>query len=259
MRSLALAPATGAMAGAGVLAIAKLRMGGRPLSGIALAACAIIGTVAVQIVLLHREHYLLWLVPVLIGGGALAVGLLAVMRSLTAPSLVFAFALLMVAPTAYATTTWLAPVEGTFPAAGPKSATGTGGYGVSSKTLAIDRALSRYVLTHHPGSRWALLTVSADQAAPLILTGLDAGALGGYSGTDPAVSGPRLAVMVHRGEARYVLLGGEYSTRGGNAGTDAVLHACRQLTPAQWSSPEAYPNGLTLFDCAGREAALRRG
>ncbi len=261
----ALAPATGAMTGAGMLAIARLRAAGaapegrgRSVAAILLAAFAILGTAAVQIVLLHREHYLLWLVPVLIAAAALTVGLLAVMRSLTVPSLAAALAVLMIAPTAYATTTWLAPVEGTFPAAGPKSATGTGGYGVSGKTVAIDRALMRYVLRHHPGRRWALLTVAADQAAPLILMGLDAGALGGYSGTDPAVDGARLAGMVARREARYVLLGGEYSTRGGNAGTGAVLRACRQLTPAQWSSPEAYPNGLTLFDCAGREALLAR-
>jgi hypothetical protein len=231
---------------------------GRTVAAVALAAGAILGTLAVQLVLLHREQYLLWLVPVLIGGCALALGLLAAVRAMAWPAMALAFALLMVAPTAYATTTWLAPVEGTFPVAGPKSNAGAGGYGVSPKTVAIDRALSRYVLAHRPGTRWALLTVASDQAAPLILMGLDAGSLGGYSGTDPAVDGPQLAGMVRRGEARYVLLGGEYSTRGGNKATDAVLRVCRQLTPAQWDSPDRYPNGLTLFDCAGRDAALAR-
>jgi 4-amino-4-deoxy-L-arabinose transferase-like glycosyltransferase len=292
----ALAPATGAMAGVGAVAIVWLRTrarsqppagnasvdgyepepagatlpgqdGGsrtreRPgslvLWGLALAALAILGTLGVQIVLLHREQYLLWLIPVLIAGCGLALGLLAAVRALTGSAMAVAFSLLLIAPTAYATTTWLAPVEGTFPAAGPKSAAGAGGFGVSPKTIAIDRALARYVLAHRPGSRWALLTVASDQAAPLILMGLDAGALGGYSGTDPAVDGPKLAGMVRRGEARYVLLGGEYSTRGGNKATDAVLRACKQLTAQQWHSPDPYPNGLTLFDCAGVEARLAR-
>jgi 4-amino-4-deoxy-L-arabinose transferase-like glycosyltransferase len=268
----ALAPATGAMAGVGAVAIAWLRTrrgaetrddhaprpGPLVLWGLALAALAILGTLAVQIVLLHREQYLLWLIPVLIGGCALALGLLAAVRALTWPAMAVSFSLLLIAPTAYATTTWLAPVEGTFPAAGPKSATGSGGLDVSAKTVAIDRALARYVLAHRPGTRWALLTVASDQAAPLILMGLDAGALGGYSGTDPAVDGPKLAEMVRRGEARYVLLGGEYSTRGGNKATDAVLRACKQLTTQQWRSPDPYPNGLALFDCAGREAQLAR-
>jgi 4-amino-4-deoxy-L-arabinose transferase-like glycosyltransferase len=254
----ALGPATAAMAGAGAVAIVRLRRGGRPLWGVLLAALAVGGSLAAQVVLLHREHYLLWLVPVLIGGCVLGLVLLTVRRSFAAPAMGLIFALLLIAPTAYATTTWLAPVEGTFPAAGPKSAVGAGGDGVDAHALAIDRALIAYVLSHDPGRRWPLFTVASDQAAPLILLGLPAGALGGYSGTDPAVDGARLADMVQRGEARYVLLGGEFSTRGGNRATDAVLHACKQLAPSTWHSPTRFSGGLTLFDCAGREQALRQ-
>jgi 4-amino-4-deoxy-L-arabinose transferase-like glycosyltransferase len=253
----ALAPATGAMAGAGAVAMVRLRRGSQPLWGIVLAALAVGGSLAAQIVLLHREHYLLWLIPVVVGGCVLGLCLLAAVRSLAAPAMALIFTMLMIAPTAYATTTWLAPVEGTFPAAGPKFNAGVGGYGVSGETLAIDRALSAYVTSHRPGRRWALLTVAADQAAPLILMGLDAGALGGYSGIDPAVDGPKLANMVQRGEARYVLLGGEYSTRGGNRATDAVLHVCKIVPLPQWHSPTRFAEGLALFDCAGREQALR--
>ncbi len=90
----------------------------------------------------------------------------------------------------------------------------------------------------------------------MILFGLDAGALGGYSGTDPALDGPGLARLVARGEARYVLLGGEYSLRGGNRATKAVLRACTELAPSAWNSPVGYPFGLVLFDCAGHAAAL---
>jgi hypothetical protein len=164
--------------------------------------------------------------------------------------------LLLVVPAKYAATTWLAPVEGTFAAAGPKAFAGSGGYGVNAHDLAIDRALLDYVATHRPGSRWALLTVASDTGSPLILLGLDVGALGGYSGVDPAVDGPQLAHMVATHEARYVLLGGEYSLRGGNRATQAVLRACRELPPWAWHSPVGYPYGLVLFDCAGDERAL---
>ena len=75
----------------------------------------------------------------------------------------------------------------------------------------------------------------------MMLFGLDAGALGGYSGTDPAVDGPRLARLVASREARYVLLGGEYSLRGGNRATRAVLRACKELAPSAWHSPVRLP------------------
>jgi 4-amino-4-deoxy-L-arabinose transferase-like glycosyltransferase len=254
----ALAPGTGAMAGAGAVAFVRLARGSLPrrVLGLVLAACALASTGLVEAVLMHREHYMVWFIPVLAIGCAVGFLALAALRRLAAPAVALVFLLVLVVPTAYASTTWLAPVEGTFPVAGPKAFAGTGGYGVDAHDMAIDRALLAYVVTHHPGSRWALLSVASDTSSPLILMGLDAGALGGYSGTDPAVDGPRLAGMVARREARYVLLGGEYSLRGGNLATKAVLRACRELAPSEWHSPIAYPYGLVLFDCAGDEKAL---
>jgi 4-amino-4-deoxy-L-arabinose transferase-like glycosyltransferase len=255
----ALAPPTGAMAGAGVLALGVLARRRSRVLGLALIACALASTALAQVVLMHREHYMLWFVPVLAGGAALAFLAALAMRRMVAPAIALAFLLLLVVPTAYATTTWLAPVEGTFPVAGPHAFAGSGGYGVNAHDLSIDRALLEYTSTHHPGSRWALLTVASDTGSPLILMGLDTGALGGYSGTDPAVNGSRLAQLVASGQARYVLLGGEYSLRGGNLATKAVLRACKELPPSQWHSPVPYPYGLVLFDCAGDEKALAAG
>jgi 4-amino-4-deoxy-L-arabinose transferase-like glycosyltransferase len=252
----ALAPGTGAMAGAGAMAFVELARGRGRLGGLALAACGLIATLAVQLVLLHREHYMLWWSPVLLAGVAVGLCGLIALRRLALPALILCFGMLLVAPAAYSATTWLAPAEGTFPAAGPTHAVGDGAYGVNSRDQALDRALAQYVASHSPGSRWALLTVASDTAAPMILFGLDAGALGGYSGIDPVLDGRGLARLVARREARYVLLGGEYSLRGGNAATKAVLRACTELSPAQWRSPIAYPFGLVLFDCAGDERAL---
>jgi 4-amino-4-deoxy-L-arabinose transferase-like glycosyltransferase len=275
----ALAPGTGAMAGAGAVAFATLAHGrrhrrGRAL-GVALAALAIATTAIAQAVLLHRERYMQWFIPVLVVGagiGMCAHALLALRGQasdgparptrpsladrLATPALLATFALLLVAPAAYSTTSWLAPADGTFPTAGPRHVAGDGGYGINAKDLSIDAALSAYVTTHHPGSRWALLTVASNTAAPMILFGLRAGALGGYSGNDPALDGPDLARLIARRQARYVLLGGEYSLRGGNRATVAVLRACRELAPSQWNSPLRYPLGLVLFDCAGRERSL---
>jgi 4-amino-4-deoxy-L-arabinose transferase-like glycosyltransferase len=252
----ALAPGTGAMAGAGAVAFVKLARGAHRIWGLALMACPVAATVAAQIVLIHREHYMVWFVPVLMVGAAVGVCALLALRRLAAPAVALTFILLLVAPTAYSATTWLAPAEGTFPVAGPRHDAGPGAYGVGGRDFAIDRALADYVSTHNPGSRWALLTVASDTAAPMMLFGLDAGALGGYSGTDPAVDGPQLARLVTDGEARYVLLGGEYSRRGGNRATVAVLRACKELAPSVWHSSTLYSFGRVLFDCAGRTRAL---
>jgi 4-amino-4-deoxy-L-arabinose transferase-like glycosyltransferase len=253
----ALAPGTGAMVGAGVVAMLGLARGQRRLWALVLASCAVAGTVAAQLVLMHREHYMLWFAPLLILIAGLGIAALIATRRLALPALTVIFAVLLVAPTGYASTTWLAPVEGTFPAAGPNAATGTSnGLGISDQDVAIYRALMRYVSAHRPGSRWELLTVASDTAAPMMLMGLKAGAMGGYSGTDPALDGHSLGRYVARGEARWVLLGGEYSERGGNKASKAVLKVCKQIDPRVWNSPVPYPYGLTLFDCAGREKAL---
>jgi len=254
----ALAPGTGAMVGAGAGAFVKLARGSLPrrVLGLLLVAGALATTGLVEAVLMHREHYMVWFIPVLAIGCAVGFLALVALRRFAAPAVALTLLLVLVAPTAYASTTWLAPVEGTFAVAGPNAFAGTGGYGVNEHDLAIDHALLVYVVTHDPGSRWALLTVASDTSSPLILMGLDAGALGGYSGTDPAVDGPRLASLVEHREARYVLLGGEYSLRGGNLATKAVLSACKELPPSDWNSPVAYPYGLVLFDCAGDEKGL---
>ncbi len=255
----ALAPGTGAMVGAGAAALVTLAHGRRRALGLALVAFAVATTAIAQAVLLHREQYMQWFVPVLLVGAGAGLCALLALRRLTAPALAATLLLLLVAPAAYSATTWLAPAQGTFPAAGPRHTAGGGAYGINAKDLAIDAALAAYVSTHHSGSRWALLTVASSTAAPMMLFGLDAGALGGYSGTDPALDGPGLARLVARRQARYVLLGGEYSLRGGNRATKAVLRACREMVPSEWNSPLGYPLGFVLFDCAGHERALLTG
>jgi 4-amino-4-deoxy-L-arabinose transferase-like glycosyltransferase len=259
----ALAPGAAAMAGAGAVAFVELASGRRDWRLLVI-ALGVAGTVVGQLVILHDERYMQWFEPVLFG--AAAVGLAAIflaavlgVRNLARGAMAFIFCALLVAPTAYASTTWLAPVEGTFPAAGPTQTAGTGGLGFSPAHMEIVDALLAYVTSHSPGSRWIVLTDAANTAAPMILLGYDAGSLAGYSGTDPALDGPGLARLVARGEARYVLLGGQFSSRGGNRATAAVLRACRQIPPAAWHDPAVSPLGLVPYDCAGRERALSSG
>lgn len=249
----ALAPGAAAMVGAGVTAFVDYARGRDPR--LLLLVPAVAGTVAAQIVVLEQQDYLQWFIPFLIVGAVL--GLIAVaVRRLALPAVTFLLAVLLVAPTAYATTTWLAPVEGTFPAAGTHETTGFGLYGVEEQAMRENRDLVAYVDSHRPASRWSVLADASPTAAPLILLGSPAGALGGYGGSDPVLDGRSLARLIARGEARYVVLGGAYADRGGNAATAAVLHDCPQVPHEAWHGPLPGPRVLVLFDCLGRESAL---
>jgi 4-amino-4-deoxy-L-arabinose transferase-like glycosyltransferase len=249
----AMAPGVAAMTGVG--AFAFLRFAQRRDWRVLLLPCAVGATIAAQLAILDHQHYMQGFTPVLVGTGALALCAMAV-RRLAAPAMALLLCLLLIAPAAYAGTTWLAHVQGTFPAAGPHQATSTGEFGVNEKSMRVYRNMIRYVSTHEPGTRWAVLTDAAPTAAPLVLLGLPAGAMAGYSGTDPALDGPGLARLVSLGQARYVVLGGAYASRGGNLATKAALHSCPQVPAAAWHGPPPASYELVLFDCAGRERAL---
>lgn len=252
----AVAPGAAAMIAAGCVAFTRFAR--ERDWRVVLLVLAVITTVVVQVSILHYQHYLHWFVPVLIVGALIGLAAMTV-RKLVVPAMGLLACLLLAAPAEYARTTWLAPVQGTFAAAGPHQATGDGGYGINAVDLRFDRNLIHYVSTHRPGTRWSVLTVAAPTAAPMILLGSPAGALAGYSGTDPALDGPSLARLVSNDEARYVVLGGAYSSRGGNLASKAVLHDCKQVPYQAWHGPVPSPYELVLFDCAGRERALSSG
>ncbi len=246
----ALGPGSAAMIAGGGLAFARFGRARDPR--VLLLPLAVAATIAVQLVLLHREHYAHWLPPLLIAGSAVGVLVLLAVRRLAAAAMALVLGVLLVAPTAFSTTTWSVPVEGTFPAAGPRVAGSLGPYGITSHDVHVYRDLMRYVEARHPTHRWEVLTVSSNTAASIILLGWRAGAVGGYSGTDPALNGPGLARLVAHHEARYVVLGGAYSSRGGNKATKAVIRACHYIPSQLWLGAPRYSiYSLALYDCAG--------
>jgi 4-amino-4-deoxy-L-arabinose transferase-like glycosyltransferase len=251
----AMGPGVAVAVGGGAVSLAWLARERRGW-GLLLAAGAVAATVVVQIVILHEQHYMHWFIPVLIGVALAGVCLMALSRLATA-GMALALGVLLVVPSVYAASASLAPVEGTFPAAGPHEAAAKGPLDSDPGELGLDHNLIRYLAKQRTGTRWTVLADAAPTAAPLILLGVHAGALGGYSGSDPVLNGPQLARLVSRREARYVLLGGAYASRGGNLATKAVLRACRIVPAPAWHGPPpATVYTLVLFDCAGRERKL---
>lgn len=228
-----------------------------PWRALFLAAALLTG--AVQLFLMHHAGFLaVWqalLMPALVVLAALgASGRLAARASVAG-----VLAVLLLAPAAYSATTWKAPVQGTFPAAGPRAVEGQGGVGLSRGQLATNEALIRYVVGHGASGRYQLLTEASLTADGPILLGLRAAALGGYGGIDPALDGPGLGRLVASGQARYVLLGGSYAYLGGNAAAVAAAADCPQVPLKAWRGRGALANnGWYLLDCAGRAGALEQ-
>jgi 4-amino-4-deoxy-L-arabinose transferase-like glycosyltransferase len=268
----AMAPGLAAMVGAGAVALAGLARGGgwRMLPALA----ALTAGVAAEIVLLHQERYLEWLVPILVVGAGAGAALLLARRRLARPAMAAIVALLLIAPTAFSSTTWSSPVNGTFPAAGNQAA-GPGGaprFGGAAHLGGMDRVsassgLVRFLRTHRSGTRFQLLAQSSMTAGPLIIDGIKVGAMGGFNGDDPALSASGLARLVASGEARYVEVGGAFPGRGANSATSAVSKVCRKVPSSQWQTGSTQPGAgspgaggpfgsETLYDCGGLATQL---
>ncbi len=101
-------------------------------------------------------------------------------------------------------------------------------------------ALIRYLEAHQGTAKYLVATVSANQAAPIILaTGKPVMALGGFTGSDPILTVAQLQTLVREGQIRYFLLGG-----GGGGGNSAVeqwvTSNCSTVTDSAAGSSSLY-------------------
>jgi 4-amino-4-deoxy-L-arabinose transferase-like glycosyltransferase len=256
----ALGPGLAAMVGAAAAGFTALIRGSqrrRALVGVAAVALAALTTVGVDLVLIHRHGYPeFWRYPLLVLAVAAVCAIVILRRGAqwTVAALVL---VLLVAPALYASSVWDAPVDGTFPSAGPYNRAGWGGISLPASELRANVALASYLRAHRPARRFAVLTEASDASSPLILLGLSAAAMGGYNTTDKSLSADGLATLVARHEARYVLVGGPYYDRGGDAGSNAARLVCPQIPQSEWYPSDPRQGVLHLVDCAGRAAALR--
>ena len=129
----ALAPATSALVGVGLVSLWRDARRGRLWLVLPLAAIGL--TAWLEIALLRRTGYLPWLQPLVIAGAVAAAALLVALAApalrskrlrlvLSAAALGLAGGTFLVAPAAWSETTLEAPVNGVFPGAGPDFVTG---------------------------------------------------------------------------------------------------------------------------------------
>jgi 4-amino-4-deoxy-L-arabinose transferase-like glycosyltransferase len=260
----ALAPATSALAGIGVVSLARDARRAGPWAAIPL--LAVVFSAWMQVALLHRSGYLPWLVGVVIGASIVAgIALVALavfpewrMRGhIAAAALTVAAAGFFAAPAAWAESTQKAAVDGVFPGAGPSYFGGGFGRpgGFAGGTADVDAALA-YVVSHGAASRFALIVSSELEAAPYVIAGKPVSSMGGFTGRETVLTNPFLASLLRKGEARFFLLGGQGGIGpggGANAAASTIASTCTAVPGASWG---ARGSAATLYDCAGKGDAI---
>ncbi len=262
--TVVMAPAIGALVGAGLVELWRIRA--RSVwGGIALGA-VVLGSAAWAFELLARTpDFAPGLgVAILVVGGIVAIVLAVPARHASprtaAAAGVLGVAVLLAGPAAYAIDTMGTALGGGDPSAGPAVAgSGFGGPG-GGGTFAgggpgggttVDDALTSYLVANQGGATWIVAVSGADEAGSIELaTGLPVMAMGGFSGSDPAPTLAQLQADVASGQLRYVLLGG----RGGPGGRGGSSDVSSWVT-ANGTLVEGVGNGA-LYDLSALAAGV---
>jgi 4-amino-4-deoxy-L-arabinose transferase-like glycosyltransferase len=280
----ALAPATAALVGIGVVALWRDARRGRALIVLPIVALAL--TAWVQLDLLRRTGYASWLQGLVLVGTILAISAVAALgipdafgsmrRRTAAAALGVAAVALLSAPAVWSATTWKSAVDGVFPGAGPTYASGGGAPsfgggrpafgapgagggpgGLGGGSGDVDAALA-YVQSHGAASRFGLIVTSEQEAASAVIAGEPVAALGGFTGRETVLDAEYLARLVRDGDARYFLLGGSgrFAGTGGssNAAVSTIESTCAVVPAADWAGSSS--GQATLYDCSGAADAI---
>ncbi|MCL6445634.1 MAG: glycosyltransferase family 39 protein [Alicyclobacillus sp.] len=149
-------------------------------------------------------------------------------RLWTRAGLVLGVVSLLVAPSYWAMTPLLFGVNESIPTAGPSQSgiggrnflSRMGGFAASADEHA-NSGLEAYLLKHYNAKKggYLLATTNANTAAPFILdTGLPVMAMGGFTGSDPAVTVEQLASLTKQGKLTYFLIEGNRGFGGADGG-----------------------------------------
>ncbi len=265
-----MAPGVAALVGAGSVTVANaVRRDRRWL----IVAVGLVGvTVWAQLVIAGRTpDFYGWVRPLTVAtafAGVAMVVALAVRRLPVASGLALSVAGLLLLPAAWSWSALATPsLNATLPQAGPQQ----GASGRTFGSQAFDDGTPQLAawLESHNGAdaTWQLVVSSSQDASTLIAEyRVSVMALGGFMGTDNAITVARFADLVSTGAVRYVLVGQggggfgnafgrafgrAFGTSGANAVMSAVQSACTTV-----SDPPSSYQGV-LYDCAGAGAAIR--
>ncbi|TMR92081.1 glycosyltransferase family 39 protein, partial [Nonomuraea basaltis] len=237
----AMAPAVAALSGMGVVVMWQAYRRSRAWAWVLPLAVAVTGGWSF-VVLRRTPDWVPWLAWVVLGATLAAVAALVLARlraQVTVKVAAIALAATVMAglagPAAYAVTPLQSQVNGTNPTAGPSTG-GMGGFGGPGNmgrfpgrvtgqdggTAAerpsgftgggpgggVSDSMAKYLVANQGTATWLVAVSSAQQASSLILsTRKPVLAMGGFTGSDPAMTVDRLKELVASGQLRYVMTG----------------------------------------------------
>nr|WP_217365574.1 glycosyltransferase family 39 protein [Bacillus velezensis] len=125
-----------------------------------------------------------------------------------------ALLVLMVMPIYWASTPLLYGGNSSLPETGPQLAS-TSGKGMGMDNAFVNTKLIKYLEKHNAGADYLFATTDSNTAAPYIIkTKKAVMAIGGYSGSDPAITLTQFKKLVKEGKVKYFLASG--MGKGGN-------------------------------------------
>lgn len=210
-----LAPAIAALVGIGLPTMWQQFFHKRLRGTTLLLPVAVLGTSALQAWYVYEDYpWLAWLILI---AGASAVGLLFVAKASPRRRHWFPAILItgilgtVIAPAWWSLTPTLAAESAAIPTAGPSllSAGGNQG-GIGSGT--VNQKLLTYLEKHQGQATYLFATTDSGTAAPYIIaTGKAVMAIGGFNGTDQAISLAKFKKLVKNGQVRYFYVSGRSS------------------------------------------------
>ncbi|MDS0490303.1 glycosyltransferase family 39 protein [Lacticaseibacillus paracasei] len=141
-----------------------------------------------------------------------------------------AIAAIMAAPAFWSLTPTIAGSSAGIPSAGPSLLSSSGNGGLGNGTA--DSGLLKYVEKHQGNAKYLFATSNASTAAPYIIkSGKAVMAIGGFNGTDPAITLKQFKALVKKGDMKYYLSSG----RSGNSKIEAwVTKVGKKVAASQY-------------------------
>jgi 4-amino-4-deoxy-L-arabinose transferase-like glycosyltransferase len=263
--TVVLAPALGALVGAGTVTLWRHREHG--WARLAFAG-SLVASGLWAWALLDRTPAFWQGLGVAVAAVSLAAALVVVLPPsrgrawLTLAAAVIGLVVLFAGPAAYAIDTMGTAYSGGDASAGP-AGVGASGFGGLPRGGAAgfggpttDRALTDYLVANQGGATWLVAVSGANEAAAIQLaTGLPVMAMGGFTGSDPTPSLTEFQGYVAAGEVRFVIVGGRGGPGGpGGPGGSAGSTEVSAWVQATCAAVEVAGASSALYDCAGAVA-----